>query len=66
MQTAEETSQEANSPQHLAKRLGVSTKTARKIIHSGQIRAHRIGRQWRIFEPDLQDFLRRQANQDAA
>jgi excisionase family DNA binding protein len=66
VQAVEEKTQEVNSPRHLAKRLGVCTKTARKIIHSGKIRAHLVGGQWRIFEPDLQEYLARQANRAAA
>jgi excisionase family DNA binding protein len=52
----------AISVSRLAKRLDVSTRTARRIIEDGDLKAHRIGRQWRVFEPDLQDYLARQAN----
>jgi excisionase family DNA binding protein len=43
-----------NSVSRLAKRLNVSTRTARRIIEDGALKAHRIGRQWRVFEEDLQ------------
>ena len=38
--------------------LQVSTKTIRRWIDSGELIAHRFGRQWRISEPDLQAFIR--------
>ena len=53
---------QAISVSRLAKRLDVSTRTARRIIEVGDLKAHRIGRQWRVFEPDLHDYLARQAN----
>ena len=52
----------AISVSRLARRLDVSTRTALRIIEEGTLEAHRIGRQWRVFEPDLQDYLARQAN----
>jgi len=54
--------QPAISIQGLAKRLDVSVRTARRLIRAGTLRAHRIGRQWRVFEGDLQDYLAGQAN----
>jgi excisionase family DNA binding protein len=51
----------------VAKRLDTSNRTVLRIIESGQLIAHRIGRrQWRIFEPDLQEYLARQSNRKAA
>jgi excisionase family DNA binding protein len=52
----------ALSVSQLAKRLYVCERTARRIIEAGELKAHRIGRQWRVFEPDLRDYLARQAN----
>lgn len=46
----------------VAKRLGVCERTARRIIKSGDLKAHRIRRQWRVFERDYQDYLAGQAN----
>lgn len=46
----------------VAKRLNVSDRTARRLIEAGALKAYRIGRQWRVFEPDLQEYLARQAN----
>jgi excisionase family DNA binding protein len=46
----------------IAQRLDVSERTARRIVEIGELKAHRIGRQWRVFETDLQDYLARNAN----
>jgi excisionase family DNA binding protein len=40
-----------------ATRLAVSTKTLRRWISAEQLRSHRLGRQIRIAEEDLQAFL---------
>ena len=45
----------AISVQRLAEQLNVSVRTARRMIQAGELRAHRIGRLWRVFEVDLQD-----------
>ena len=41
-----------------AEHLQVSTKTIRRWIDSGELIAHRFGRQWRISDADLQIFIR--------
>ena len=41
-----------------AEHLQVSTKTIRRWIDSGELIAHRFGRQWRISNADLQAFIR--------
>jgi len=41
-----------------AKVLQVSSKTIRRWIDTGDLIAHRLGRQWRISEMDLQTFIR--------
>jgi excisionase family DNA binding protein len=56
----------ALSLQALAKRLNVSEKTVRRIVETGKLRAHRIGRQIRVFEADFQNFLSERANREAA
>ena len=43
-------------------RLGVAVRTTRRLINADEIRAHRIGWQWRVFEADMQDYLDREAN----
>jgi excisionase family DNA binding protein len=59
--------QEGFSPKHIAKTLDLSTKTVRRLIGRGDLRAHRVGlRHWRIFTQDLQDYLARRANRSAA
>ncbi|MBT3907567.1 MAG: helix-turn-helix domain-containing protein [Rhodospirillales bacterium] len=45
-----------------AKHLQASTKTIRRWIDAGDLVAHRIGRQLRISEPDLQAFIRTRRN----
>lgn len=52
----------ASSVSRLSKRLDVSERTARRLIESGELRAYRVGRQWRVFEPDLQDYLAHNQN----
>ena len=41
-----------------AEHLQVSTKTIRRWIKSGDLIAHRFGRQWRISESDRHTFIR--------
>jgi excisionase family DNA binding protein len=38
---------------------GVHPKTVRRLIASGKLRAHRIGRQWRISPAELERFHRK-------
>ena len=42
----------------VAERLQVSTKTVRRWIENDDLIAHRLGRQLRIGESDLQAFIR--------
>ena len=44
--------------QCLAKDLEVSEITVRRWLKSGELVAHRLGRQWRISNADLELFLR--------
>lgn len=48
-----------------AKRLAVSETTVRKYIKLGKLRAHRIGRVWRISESAATEFLETNGGQDA-
>jgi excisionase family DNA binding protein len=43
----------------VAKMLRVSTETIRKLIASGEIRAKRVGRQFRISQEALDEYLRK-------
>jgi excisionase family DNA binding protein len=47
-----------HSIDELAELWGVSTRTVRRQIKSGALRAHRIGRLVRISDADAEDFLR--------
>jgi excisionase family DNA binding protein len=47
-----------HSIDELAERWGVSTRTMRRQIKSGALRAHRIGRLVRISDADAEDFLK--------
>jgi len=60
------TNQQAISLQRIAKQLDVSVQTTRRLIVRGNLRAHRIGRQWRVFESDLEDYLAGRASSRAA
>jgi excisionase family DNA binding protein len=43
----------------VAERLGLSSKTVRRIIESGELTIHRIGRRVLIAEGDLDAFVNR-------
>ena len=45
--------------------LGVSDSTIRRILRRCELRAYRVGRQWRITESDLDAFLAARANRPA-
>lgn len=45
------------SIKEVATQLNVSTKTVRRLIASGELHVHRLGRQIRIAEDDLTVFL---------
>ena len=57
---------DALSVSRIARHLDVSERTARRIIETGDLKAHRIGRQWRVFLSDLHEYLARQSNQKEA
>ena len=42
----------------IANQAGVSTKTVRRLIKSGDLIAHKIGNQWRISDDDWNLYLR--------
>lgn len=41
----------------IARLFQVSTKTVRRWIDAGELRAHRLGRQWRISTSEVEQFL---------
>lgn len=45
------------SVDEIAERFGVSTKTVLRWIQCGELRAHRLGRQYRIAEEDAIAFM---------
>ena len=47
-----------------ARRLAVSETTVRKYLKLGRLRAHRIGRVWRISESAVAEFLETNGGQD--
>jgi len=50
------------SVKQVGRRLMVGERTARSLVKSGELKGHRIGRVWRVFETDLNDFLARNAS----
>jgi putative molybdopterin biosynthesis protein len=46
--------------EEIAKMLRVSTETVRKLIAQGEIRAKRVGRQYRISQEALNEYLSKQ------
>ena len=45
------------SIREVAEFFGVSEKTVRRWIQSGQLEAHQLGRQWRIAPEEIERFL---------
>ena len=45
------------SIREVAEFFGVSQKTVRRWIESGQLEAHQLGRQWRIAPEEIERFL---------
>ena len=48
--------------QQTAEHFQTSTKTVQRWINTGELVAHKIGHQWRISEPDLQNFIKTRRN----
>lgn len=47
------------SLEEVAYRLNVSVQTVRRLIESGQLRGVKVGKQWRVRQEDLDDYIRR-------
>lgn len=45
-----------------AERLGVVRMTVYRLVRKGQLRAHRVGRVWRVPEDAIEEYLRGTAN----
>lgn len=58
------------SPEALAERLSISNRAARRMVQSGEIKAFRIGRLWRVEEEDYESYVaelkKRAAKEQAA
>jgi len=48
--------------QETAKRLGVSRVTVYRLVRKGQLRAHRVGKAWRVAEEAIAEYLQRTSN----
>lgn len=46
----------------VAETLKLDAETIRRYINSEKIRAYKIGKEWRIKESDLLEFIERQSN----
>ena len=46
----------------VAETLKLDAETIRRYINSKKIRAYKIGKEWRIKESDLLEFIERQSN----
>ena len=46
----------------VAERLQLDPETIRRYINRGDIVAYKIGKEWRIEEDDLMEFIRRKSN----
>ncbi len=42
--------------------LGIGKNTALRLIHSGELAAFRVGKQWRIRKSDLIEFTKKRKN----
>lgn len=47
------------TPEQVADHLQIDEQTVRRFLRDGEIVGHRIGRQWRISESALADYMRR-------
>lgn len=45
------------------RRLGVSPSTVQRIINSGELLAYLIGKQWKVPESAIDEYLRARSNQ---
>ena len=46
----------------IAETLKLDAETIRRYINSEKIRAYKIGKEWRVKESDLLEFIERQSN----
>ena len=59
-------SQELYSVEQVAERLGLHVRTVRAYVRDGRLKALKIGKQYRIARPDLEDFAGPSASRGSA
>lgn len=52
------------STKEVAEVLNVTSRTIRNLIDSGELPAYKIGRNWRIKEKELMEFIEERSNQE--
>lgn len=50
--------EELLTPEEVAKIVKVQPKTVREWIKTGQLKAHKVGRAWRVERPALEAFVK--------
>ena len=50
--------QEYSTPSEVAARLRVSTDTVMRLLRTEQLRGEKVGRQWRIHEDAVREYLK--------
>lgn len=50
------------SVKEVADILDMNTETIKRYIHKEELKAYKIGREWRIEESDLKEFLFKESN----
>jgi excisionase family DNA binding protein len=46
----------------IARELDISKRTAARLVETGELKAHRVRRQWRVLRADFDAYLARNAN----
>ena len=48
----------------IEKELKVERKTLLRWIHAGKLKAYMVGSRWRVYEQDLEEFIKKGENKD--
>ena len=59
MQRPSQADGQFNSPVEIGRRLDVHAKTVKRLIKSGELRAHLVGGQYRVSDEDFAAFVAR-------
>ncbi|KQW80776.1 helix-turn-helix domain-containing protein [Brevundimonas sp. Root1279] len=59
MQRTSQTAGQFHSPSEIGRRLDVHAKTVKRLIKSGELRAHLVGGQYRISDDDFAAYVAR-------